>query len=137
MLKDPGVWSILDEGCNTTCHSKAWRLNAQEKLLNKGFTLEICEANKTSNGVGANARRASMMFRVPFAIEVGPCHKSLYGVIESYELETGEDRFVPMLICLFVQPVDNGTGERYASRHGYSQGLRHGDRVLHQHSRHT
>ena len=103
MLADPGVWAILDEGCNTTCHSKAWRLNAQEKLLNKGFTMEICDANKTYNSVGANATKASKMYRIPFAIEVGPCHKSLCGVIESYELETGNDHFVPMLISLSNQ----------------------------------
>ena len=31
MLDDDGIWAMLDEACNTTCHSKAWRLNAEEK----------------------------------------------------------------------------------------------------------
>ena len=30
MLEDDGVWAILDGGCNTTCHSLGWRLNAQK-----------------------------------------------------------------------------------------------------------
>lgn len=57
---------------NTTWHSAEWRINAQnEKLLIKGFTLEYCFSEKSYNGVGGNATKASTMFRVGFAIEVG------------------------------------------------------------------
>ena len=103
ILEDDGVWAILDEGCNTTCHSKEWRVNAEKKLLAKGFTMEYCHSEKSYNGVGGTATKASMMFRIPFAIEVGPEYKSLAGVIESFELETPPGHFVPMLISLSNQ----------------------------------
>lgn len=40
MMSDPGAQAILDEGCNMTCHSKPWRKNADQKLLDMGFTME-------------------------------------------------------------------------------------------------
>ena len=103
ILTDDGIWAILDEGCNTTCHSHEWRINAEKKLLQKGFTMEYCHSEKSYNGVGGSATKASMMFRIPFAIEVGPEYKSLAGVIESFELETPPGHFVPMLISLSNQ----------------------------------
>ena len=27
----PGIWAILDEGCNSSTHTKQWRENAEEK----------------------------------------------------------------------------------------------------------
>ena len=62
-----------------------------------------CHSEKSYNGVGGSATKASMMFRIPFAIEVGPEYKSLAGVVESFELETPPGHFVPMLISLSNQ----------------------------------
>ena len=32
--KDPGVWGVLDGGCNTTCASTKWMRNIAKKLAN-------------------------------------------------------------------------------------------------------
>ena len=32
ILEDPGIWACLDEGCNSNCHGKIWRENAEMKL---------------------------------------------------------------------------------------------------------
>ena len=63
ILHDDGVWAILDEDCNMTCHSKSWRMNAQQKLQNLGFTMECLVAQKEYNGVGSTATKASTMLR--------------------------------------------------------------------------
>ena len=33
--EDEGVWVLLDDGCNTPCHSKRWAENARMKLVKK------------------------------------------------------------------------------------------------------
>ena len=40
IMEDGSVWATLDEGCNTTCHSRLWRENAGAKFLNYGFVVE-------------------------------------------------------------------------------------------------
>ena len=40
VMEDESVWAILDEGCDTTCHSRQWRENAEAKFLNHGFVVE-------------------------------------------------------------------------------------------------
>eukprot|EP00434_Breviolum_minutum_P004941 symbB.v1.2.004358.t1/scaffold240.1/size264318/14 len=117
ILNDDGVWAILDEGCNMTCHSKSWRMNAQQKLQNLGFTMECLVAQKEYNGVGSTATKASTMLRIPFSVKpLDEKVKTLCGVIESYELEFEHDNFVPLLLSLpnqatlgLMKDMRNGT----------------------------
>ena len=117
MMNDDGVWAILDEGCNMTCHSRSWRQNAEQKLLNLGFTMEALEARKEYNGVGATATKSSSMFRIPFSVKpLDEKLRTLCGVIESYELEFENDNFVPLLLSLpnqatlgLMKDMRNGT----------------------------
>ena len=66
LLEDEGIWAVLDEGCNTTCHSKAWRLNAEEKYLKMGYCVEWQQADKEYHGVGDRPTKASSMYLFPF-----------------------------------------------------------------------
>ncbi len=117
IMRDDGVWAILDEGCNMTCHSRSWRENAQQKLLNLGFTMEVLDAQKEYNGVGATATKSSSMFRIPFSVKpLDEKLRTLCGVIESYELEFENDNFVPLLSSLpnqatlgLMKDMRNGT----------------------------
>ena len=34
---DPGIWAVLDEGCNNTVHSDAWAENAIQNYRALGF----------------------------------------------------------------------------------------------------
>jgi len=117
IVTDPGIWAILDEGCNTTCHSRSWRLNAQEKLEAMGFCMETCKATKNYNGVGANATKANGLFRIPFSIDIGSDLKNVAGIIASYELD--HDSFVPLLLSLGNQATP-----------GLVKDMRHGTCVL-------
>ena len=114
MLQDEGVSAILDEGCNMTCHSRSWRINAQHKLQDLGFTMECLTAQKEYNGV---QEAASTMLRIPFSVKpLDGDVKTLCGVIESYELEFEHDNFVPLLLSLpnqamlgLMKDMRNGT----------------------------
>ena len=98
-------------------HSRSWRLNAEQKLLNLGFTMEVLEARKEYNGVGATATKSSSMFHIPFSVKpLDEKLRTLCGVIESYELEFENDNFVPLLLSLpnqatlgLMKDMRNGT----------------------------
>ena len=98
IMADPGVWAILDEGCNTTCHSKMWRENAEEKYLQQGFVVERFPSKKEYHGVGGSPIQTKFCFKFPFNISCGPYDTTLAGVLHSQEL--GHDGFVPLLLSL-------------------------------------
>ena len=98
LLEDEGIWAVLDEGCNTTCHSKAWRLNAEEKYLKMGYCVEWQQADKEYHGVGDRPTKASSMYLFPFSVDTTGYCKGLSGVVESFELD--HQSFVPLLLSL-------------------------------------
>ena len=50
---DPGIWVILDEGCNSNCHSTAWADNAIKKLAKHGFYPQwLSHEKKHFSGIG-------------------------------------------------------------------------------------
>eukprot|EP00973_Karenia_brevis_P053985 7498527-Karenia_brevis.AAC.1 len=34
---DDGVWVVVDDACNSICHSSRWKVNAAKKWKKKGF----------------------------------------------------------------------------------------------------
>ena len=51
------IYVMLDEGCNTTCHGKGWRLHAERILANHGMQLlQVSQTCGTFKGVGASLR---------------------------------------------------------------------------------
>ena len=52
---DPGVWGIVDDGCNSCCRSHAWRVNATPKWEKKGLRGYLKSIEQTSfSGVGSS-----------------------------------------------------------------------------------
>ena len=43
-----GIFALLDEGCNSSCHSRSWRINAELKL--KTWTATGHERHATHRG---------------------------------------------------------------------------------------
>ena len=114
IMNDASVWAILDEGCNTTCHSRMWRENAEEKFLNQGFVVERFDSKKEYHGVGDKPVMTKHCYSFPFNISLGPYQRSLAGVLQSQEL--GHEGFVPRLLSLpnqctmgLVKDMRNGT----------------------------
>ena len=117
------IWATLDEGCNTTCHSKAWRLDAERKFIEQGFVVERYDSKKEYHGVGDKPVETKHCYMFPFNISLGPEQRSLAGVLSSQEL--GHEGFVPLLLSLpnqctmgLVKDMRNGTC--YLSDYGVS-----------------
>ena len=48
-----GIWATLDTGCNSTCHGKVWRQNAEKKLARLNMRMyKISDKSHDFNGIG-------------------------------------------------------------------------------------
>ena len=95
---------MLDEGCNTTCHGKGWRLHAERILANHGMQLlQVSQTCGTFKGVGAS--RTTGKWKVPFALQMEPTGALLHGDLESAELDNND---APCLLRLALWHGDPG-----------------------------
>ena len=93
------IWGALDEGCNSTCHSKAWGELAEDRLRAFDLTFPwIDSSTKSFAGLGSSTKTLGKR-NLPFCIQVG--EDSLAGAMESHEVDT--DAFNPLLVSLFAQ----------------------------------
>ena len=93
------IWGALDEGCNSTCHSKAWGELAEARLRVFGLTFPwIDGSTKSFAGLGSSTKTLRKR-NLPFCIQVG--EDSLAGAMESHEVDT--EAFNPLLVSLFAQ----------------------------------
>ena len=93
------IWGALDEGCNSTCHSKAWGELAEDRLRHYGLTFPwINSSAKSFAGLGSSTTTLGKR-NLPFCIQVG--EDSLAGAMESHEVDT--EAFNPLLVSLFAQ----------------------------------
>ena len=93
------VWSARDEGCNSTCHSKAWGELAEDRLRHHGLTFPLIDSSaKSFAGLGSSATTLGKR-NLPFCIQVG--EDSLAGAMESHEVDT--EAFNPLLVSLRAQ----------------------------------
>ena len=98
---EKNVYGALDEGCNATCHSKAWGRLAEEKL--KGFNLSFPWMDATTKsfaGLGATTKTLGKR-KLPFCLSLDFGLDTLAGIMESHEVNTEARN--PLLISLFAQ----------------------------------
>ena len=82
------IWVMLDEGCNTTCHGRRWRQNAESVLSKHGLRmLRVSDASGSFRGIGSS--RCTGRYKLPFALGLRP-DGVLNGDLESSELENDE-----------------------------------------------
>ena len=54
-IADDGVWAIIDDGCNTCCHSEVWRQNAETQMKVLGLhPIWLLWKATIFNGVGTS-----------------------------------------------------------------------------------
>ena len=95
------VYGAVDEGCNATCHSKAWGRLAEDKL--KGFNLSFPWMDATTKsfaGLGATTKTLGKR-KLPFCLSLDFGCDTLAGIMESHEVNTEARN--PLLISLFAQ----------------------------------
>ena len=108
------MWSseedhVWGEGCNSACHSKAWRELAEDRLKDFGLTFPWIDSSaKSFAGLGSSTNTLGKR-NLSFCIKVG--QDSLAGAMESHEVDT--DAYNPLLISLFCSSkirLDQGHG---------------------------
>ena len=95
------IWGALDEGCSSTCHSKAWGELAEHRLRYFDLTFPWIDGSTNSfsfAGLGSSTITLGKR-KLPFCIQVG--EDSLAGAMESHEIDTLA--FNPLLVSLFAQ----------------------------------
>ena len=94
------IYVVLDEGCNSTCHSQFWAKDAEAKLKAWGYAFPfVNQESKSFAGLGAKGNQTEGLRRIPFALMLGN-GEPVNGVIESHQLTQGE---TPLLLSLHAQ----------------------------------
>ena len=98
---EPHIWGALDEGCNSTCHSRAWGDLVEWKLKSFGLGfLWVDSEAKYFTGLGSTTGTLGRR-KLPFCLSLDKGHDTLAGVMESHEVDAAARN--PLLISLFAQ----------------------------------
>ena len=98
--QDPNIYVVLDEGCNSTCHSKHWADCAEGKLKALGYDFPFNEARaKTFSGLGETGTSTEGSRVLPFSLNFAD-NTAVHGVLESHQLAIGK---TPLLLSLHAQ----------------------------------
>ena len=87
MYSGRDVYCILDEGCNSSCHSSKWVEDATRKLnaLGYDFPFKTTES-KSFAGLGSKGSKTEGLKTVPFSLRFADSDRVLNGAIESQQL---------------------------------------------------
>ncbi len=88
IMKDPGIWICLDEGCNSNCHGDAWAENAGEKLAKLKSGQKYARMHKrvrSCNGSGETKVSTLGKRNLPCAFQLKNSGHILPTCIQSHE----------------------------------------------------
>ena len=93
------VFAVLDEGCNSTCHSKAWAVDAEARLARLGYSMPLKDDGcKSFAGLGSGSTKTEGVRSIPFSLLLPD--GNMNGELDSYQLSTGNS---PLLLSLHAQ----------------------------------
>ena len=93
------VFAVLDEGCNSTCHSKAWAVDAEARLARLGYSMPLKDDScKSFAGLGNGNTKTEGVRSIPFSLLLPD--GNMNGELDSYQLSTGNS---PLLLSLHAQ----------------------------------
>ena len=97
-MNDPNIDVVLDEGCNSTCHSKHW----ETKLKNLGCQFPFKDTKgKTFCGLWTGRTSTEGSRTLPFSMSFMDSHCTpVHGALETHQLSTGKS---PLLLPLHAQ----------------------------------
>ena len=84
-IANEGVWLILNDQCNSCCHGKVWRQNAEAKM--KVLRLQpiwIHRKATTFNGVGTSTTSGKL--KIPMAIRLQESDMVIPGCVHLHEI---------------------------------------------------
>ena len=63
------IFAVLDEGCNSTCHSKAWAIDTEARLARLGYSMPLKDDNyKNFAGLGSGNTKTEGVRSNPFSL---------------------------------------------------------------------
>ena len=90
---------MLDEGCNSTCHSKAWAVDAEARLARLGYSMPLKDDScKSFAGLGSGNTKTEGVRSIPFSLLLPD--GNMNGELDSYQLSTGNS---PLLLSWHAQ----------------------------------
>ena len=99
IYQSPGVYAVLDEGCNSTVHGTEWISNAAKKLSNLGYSTRFSSnAARTFKGLSGETETLGGR-HIPFSIMGLDGESRVPGVLESHEIKGT----APLLLSLYAQ----------------------------------
>ncbi len=98
---DPHVWAVVDDGCNSCCHSTVWHTDARETWRKLGFQSYLISDKPTMfNGVGT--RPTTGKYRLPLGFRLQESDLTLPGTFQSHEFSGGTH---PLLLSQSLQAL--------------------------------
>ena len=99
VAKSPHVFAVLDEGCNSTCHSKSWAVDAEARLARLGYHMPLKDDGcKSFAGLGSGNTKTEGVRSIPFSLLLPD--GNMNGELDSHQLSTGNS---PFLLSLHAQ----------------------------------
>ena len=99
IMEDPGVWAVLDEGCNATVCGQAWIQNAKDKYARLGYDVaDLQSDSKAFRGLAGDTKTLGKC-RIPFALTFLDPETKLPGVMETHVV----DGKIPLLLSQHAQ----------------------------------
>ena len=99
VAKSPHVFAVLDEGCNSTCHSKSWAVDAEARLARLGYHMPLKDDGcKSFAGLGSGNTKTEGVRSIPFSLLLPD--GNMNGELGSHQLSTGNS---PLLLSLHAQ----------------------------------
>ena len=99
VAKSPHVFAVLDEGCNSTCHSKSWAVDAEARLARLGYHMPLKDDGcKSFAGLGSGNTKTEGVRSIPFSLLLPD--GNMNGELDSHQLSTGNS---PLLLSLHAQ----------------------------------
>ena len=99
IMEDPGVWAVLDEGCNATVCGQAWVQNAKDKYARLGYDVADLQCDsKACRGLAGDTKTLGKC-RIPFALTFLDPETKLPGVMETHVV----DGKIPLLLSQHAQ----------------------------------
>jgi hypothetical protein len=93
------VFALLEEGCNSTCHSSTWAAEPEKKLAWFGYTMPLKDdGGRNFAGLGSGSTKTEGVRSIPFSSVLKT--DKVNGVLESHQSTAGHS---PLLLSLHAQ----------------------------------
>ena len=90
--EDEHVWALVDDCCNSSCHSEKWHEDAKAKWAKLGYTSALVSSQTSSFG-GVGERTTSGKYRMPIGLKLKESELVIPGSLTSHEISGRRTRY--------------------------------------------